>query len=48
MEQTICDLTKELENLQNENETKLQNQIEDSQFVKELRDDILNLTKQYE
>jgi hypothetical protein len=48
LEQTICDLTKELENLQNENETKLQNQIEDSQFVKELRDDILNLTKQYE
>jgi pentose-5-phosphate-3-epimerase len=48
LEQTICDLTKELENLQNENETKLHNQIEDSQFVKELRDDITNLTKQYE
>ena len=48
MEQTICDLTKELENVQNENETKLQTQIEDSQFVKELRADITNLTKQYE
>lgn len=44
LEQKICDLTKEIEIMNNENENKLLLQIEDSQFVKSLRSEITELT----